>query len=69
MKEDSAINLLAIILFKVAQNPNSCEKKWHPAFSLSMSKHNLTPKNQFQQANPTGGQNLTLWPLIDGTSG
>ena len=30
----------------------------------SCSKNNFKQKNQFQQANPTGNQNLTLWPLL-----
>ena len=31
-----------------------------PTFFTTMSKHKLKRKNQIQQANPTGGQNLTL---------
>ena len=36
----------------------------HFIFTKSWSKNNFKPKNQFQQANPTGAQNLTLWPLL-----
>ena len=36
----------------------------HFFFTRSWSKNNFKPKNQFQQANPTGDQNLTLWPLL-----
>ena len=67
MKEDSAIYAFVIIVFS----------KWPPEalilagkngthffFTKSWSKNNFKPKNQFQQANPTGAQNLTLWPLL-----
>ena len=33
-------------------------------FMKTMSENNLKPKNQFQRTNPTGAQNLTLWPLL-----
>ena len=36
----------------------------HFFFTKSWSKNNFKPKNQFQQPNPTGAQNLTLWPLL-----
>ena len=36
----------------------------HFYFTKSWSKNNFKPKNEFQQANPTGSQNLTLWPLL-----
>ena len=36
----------------------------HFFFTKSWSKNNFQPKNQFQQANPTGAQNLTLCPLL-----
>ena len=41
----------------------------HFIFTKSWSKNNFKPKNQFQQANPTGAQNLTLWPLLLGVGG
>ena len=66
MKEDSAIYAFVIIVFKMASRDlNFGGKKWHPLFfTKSWSKNNFKPKNQFQQANPTGAQNLTLWPLL-----
>ena len=68
MKEDSAIYAFVIIVFKMAsRSPNFGGKKWHPLFfTKSWSKNNFKPKNQFQQADPTGAQNLTLWPLLLG---
>ena len=38
----------------------------HFFFTKSWLKNNFNPKNQFQQANRTGAQNLTLWPLLYG---
>ena len=66
MKEDSANYAFVIIVFKMAsRSPNFGGKKWHPLFfTKSWSKNNFKPKNQFQQANPTGAQNVTLWPLL-----
>ena len=63
---NSAIYAFVIIFFKMAsRSPNFGGKKWHPLFfTKSWSKNNFKPKNQFQQANPTGAQNLTLWPLL-----
>ena len=66
MKEDSEICAFVIIIFKTAsRGPNFGGKKWHPLFfTKSWSKNNFQPKNQFQQANATGSQNLTLCPLL-----
>ena len=66
MKEDSAIYAFVIIFFKMAsRSPNFGEKNGtHFFFTKSWSKNDFKPKNQFQQANPTGVQNLTLWPLL-----
>ena len=66
MKEDTTIYAFVIIVFKMAsRSPYFGGKKWHPLFfTKSWSKNNFKPKNQFQQANPTGAQNLTLWPLL-----
>ena len=64
MKEDSAIYAFVIIVFKMASSsPNFGGKKWHPIF-FSLRVGQTKPKNQLQQANPTGAQNLTLWPLL-----
>ena len=66
MKEDSEICAFVIIVFKMAsRSPKFGGKKRHPLFfTKSWSKNNFKPKNQFQQANPTGAQNLTLCPLL-----
>ena len=68
MKEDSEIYAFVIIVFKMAsRGPNFGGKNGtHFFFAKSWSKNNFKPKNQFQQANPTGAQNLTLWPLLKG---
>ena len=64
MKEDSVMYVI-IVLKMATRSPNLDGKKWHPLFSSkSVSKNTLKPKNQFQQANPTGAQNLTSWPLL-----
>ena len=67
MKEDSAIYAFVIIFFKMAsRSPNFGEKNGtHFFFTKSWSKNNFKPKNQFQQANPTGGQKSdTVAPTI-----
>ena len=66
MKEDSAIYAFVIIVLKWPPEAVILAGKngTHFFFTKSWSKNNFKPKNQFQQANPTGAQNLTLWPLL-----
>ena len=66
MKEDSANYAFVIIVLELPPEALILAGKngTHFFFTKSWSKNNFKLKNQFQQANPTGAQNLTLCPLL-----